>query len=317
MEVEEPEAVVNKCVVQSLVVVVIVVGLGFLVVAVGVENAEVFAAAVSRVLGWIYTFCWSASFYPQLISNYRRRSTRGQAIGYPTNNVIGFFSYLIYTSTLLYSPVIRDQYAARNPVSPNPTVRFNDFAFTVHALILSLFTYSQFWPRIWGFKVSKSQRLGKTVFGICCGCILSLVVVLVVVVFHGGYDPSTWAWLDLIYTFSYVKLVVTIVKYIPQAWVNYKRKSTVGWEINPMLLDLAGGILSIMQLVIDSSFQGDWSGITGNPVKFGLGNITIIFDLILIVQHYILYRIPTHDKMEEVIDHRTPLLPDRERIRRY
>lgn len=116
-----------------------------------------------------------------------------------------------------------------------------------------------------------------------------------------------------IYTFSYVKLVVTIVKYIPQAWVNYKRQSTVGWDITQILFDLAGGVLSIMQLVIDSSFQDDWSGITGNPVKFGLGNITIIFDLILVVQHYYFYPSRAHDKADNVVDHTTPLLPDHER----
>lgn len=77
---------------------------------------------------------------------------------------------------------------------------------------------------------------------------------------------------------------------MPQAWLNYKRKSTVGWSIGQILLDLAGGVLSLVQLVIDSSFQNDWSGITGNPVKLLLGNITIISDLIFIVQHYILYR---------------------------
>lgn len=55
-------------------------------------------------------------------------------------------------------------------------------------------------------------------------------------------------------------------------------------------MDLLGGVLSIAQLVIDSSMQKDWSGLTGNPVKFGLGNISIIFDLVFITQHYILYR---------------------------
>lgn len=93
-----------------------------------------------------------------------------------------------------------------------------------------------------------------------------------------------------IYAVSYVKLVVTVVKYIPQAWLNYKRKSTSGWSIDQILLDFAGGVLSISQLLIDSSLQGDWSGLTGNPVKFGLGNISIIFDIIFMTQHYVLYR---------------------------
>lgn len=81
-----------------------------------------------------------------------------------------------------------------------------------------------------------------------------------------------------------------VLKYIPQAWVNYKRKSTAGWSIYTILLDFSGGWLSLAQLVIDSALQNDWTGITGNPVKFGLGNITIIFDLIFFIQHYVLYR---------------------------
>lgn len=86
-----------------------------------------------------------------------------------------------------------------------------------------------------------------------------------------------------------MKLVVTVVKYMPQAWANYKRKSTEGWSIGQVNLDLIGGILSILQLVIDSSLQDDWSGITGNPVKLGLGNVSIFFDLIFIIQRYVLY----------------------------
>lgn len=93
-----------------------------------------------------------------------------------------------------------------------------------------------------------------------------------------------------IYTLSYVKLVITVVKYVPQAWVNYKRKSTVAWSIVQILLDLTGGILSLVQLILDSSFQSDWSGVTGNPIKFLLSNVTIFFDLVFVVQHYVLYR---------------------------
>lgn len=57
-----------------------------------------------------------------------------------------------------------------------------------------------------------------------------------------------------------------------------------------ILLDFAGGILSVVQLLIDSYLQGDWSGITGNPVKLALGNFSVFFDIIFIVQHYCLYR---------------------------
>ena len=93
-----------------------------------------------------------------------------------------------------------------------------------------------------------------------------------------------------VYAVGYVKLFITIVKYIPQAWTNYQRKSTVGWSIEQILMDMLGGVLSIAQLVIDSSLQKDWSGVTGNPVKLGLGNVSIVFDVIFMTQHYVLYR---------------------------
>ena len=89
---------------------------------------------------------------------------------------------------------------------------------------------------------------------------------------------------------GYAKLAITVVKYIPQAWTNYQRKSTEGWSISQILLDVTGGVLSIAQLVIDSSLQQDWSGITGNPVKLGLGNVSILFDCVFMIQHYWLYR---------------------------
>ena len=84
------------------------------------------------------------------------------------------------------------------------------------------------------------------------------------------------------------------------------------------LLDFSGGLLSLLQLVIDSALQADWSGLTGNPIKFGLANISLLFDIVFILQHYVLYGPvkeqpgeqevlvdPSHGLREE----RDPLLP--------
>ena len=134
--------------------------------------------------------------------------------------------------------------------------------------------------------------------GIAVGCVIGVVWVVGLVLAkggEGGRDPFRWAWIDVvssgdissscgrnkrclhtadisdgtikIYAVGYVKLVITMVKYIPQAWTNYKRQSTVGWSITQILMDVVGGVLSIVQLLIDSSLQNDWSGLTGNPVR--------------------------------------------------
>lgn len=76
---------------------------------------------------------------------------------------------------------------------------------------------------------------------------------------------------------------------MPQVLTNHRNRSTEGWSIAQILLDVVGGVLSILQLGIDSYLQGDWSGLTGNPTKLALGNISIFFDVIFMVQHYLMF----------------------------
>ena len=41
---------------------------------------------------------------------------------------------------------------------------------------------------------------------------------------------------------------------------------------------------------MDAACQDDWSAVTGDPVKFGLGFASMVFDVIFMVQHFCLYR---------------------------
>ena len=160
-----------------------------------------FARALSRILGWIYTLSWSLSFYPQPIHNYQRRTTQGLAFDFPTANVLGFTSYTTFTAAFLFSPLVRSQYAYRNPKSPIPTVQYNDFAFAVHGLVLCLITYSQFWPAVWGFKVEAWQKASAPLLGICSGGIFAVIIIALIVLFnakgHGSY-LNGWAWIDVV-----------------------------------------------------------------------------------------------------------------------
>ena len=145
--------------------------------------------------------CWSLSFYPQPFLNYKRRSTDGLAVDFSLLNLLGFLSYMVFCVAFLYSSTIRAQYAHRHPASPEPTVRFNDLAFAVHALFMCLITYSQFFSNLWGFEVRKLQRSSRTVLGILWGCIIGVAIVAGVVRFYGddeGYDPTSWACIDIV-----------------------------------------------------------------------------------------------------------------------
>jgi cystinosin len=257
--------------------------------------------AISSLCGWVYFICWSASFYPQPTLNFRRGTTSGTTIDFPLINVLGFAAYLASNLAFYYSPLIRAQYAARNH-GLTPTVQFNDVVFAAHALLMCFVILSQYVPRVWGFPRTAGNRPSRPILGLGAGCIVAVGVVTCIVLadprrsdtgyyYDGdGGGEVAWNWLDVVYAVSYVKLVVTVVKYSPQMVWNYRNKSTRGWSIEGMTFDFAGGVLSIVQLAIDSYLQGDWSGITGNPVKLGLGNVSMIYDLIFFTQHWVLYR---------------------------
>lgn len=275
-----------------------------------------FAKAISRLLGWIYTASWSLSFYPQPLLNIRRRSTTGTTPSFPFINTLGFVAYVASTLAFYASPLIRHQYAVRNPSAPYPTVQTNDVVFALHAVVLSAITWSMFAPKIWGFEQGAAQRVGTIIWGIAIGCILVVIVLTIFVASNpgAGYDAEGWAWIDVIYAVSYLKLLITVIKYMPQVYTNYRRKSTVGWSIEQIMLDLVGGVLSVMQLVIDSLLEGDWSGVTGNPVKLGLGYVSVIFDVIFVLQRYVFYRQPAKGVIDgEAEDgERSRLLGERE-----
>ncbi|KAJ1855284.1 hypothetical protein LPJ76_003409, partial [Coemansia sp. RSA 638] len=87
----------------------------------------------------------------------------------------------------------------------------------------------------------------------------------------------------------YYKLGCSMIKYVPQAWLNYERKSTIGWSIHNIMLDFTGGTLSFAQLILDAVRSGNVTEALGNPVKFGMGLASIGFDLVFMAQHFVLY----------------------------
>ena len=50
---------------------------------------------------------------------------------------------------------------------------------------------------------------------------------------------------------GWCKVFISLIKYMPQVYRNYIRKSTVGWSICNVLCDFTGGSLSFAQNVID------------------------------------------------------------------
>ncbi|XP_076162915.1 lysosomal cystine transporter cystinosin isoform X2 [Ptiloglossa arizonensis] len=233
---------------------------------------------ISTVVGWIYFLAWSVSFYPQIYSNYKRKSVIGLNFDYLSLNLIGFIMYALFNCGLFWIPEIELEYFWRYPKGLNP-VQVNDIFFSLHAVFATVITIIQCFIYETGTqRVSTTARVIHGIFAIIV--ILSLILATVKVL----------AWLDFLYYCSYIKLCITLIKYVPQAFYNYKRKSTVGWSIGNIFLDFTGGILSMLQMILNAYNYDDWESIFGDPTKFGLGFFSVAFDIFFIIQHYILYR---------------------------
>lgn len=193
---------------------------------------------------------------------------------------IGFSCLSVYCIAMYYVDSVRDDYKDHYNGN-NPKVTLNDVCFAVHAL---LFTFVQIGQM--SYYNGLTQLPSKL-------CLIGASVVILIIIFYlllALYvDSSVFIMLYWLNFISYVKIAITMVKYIPQVLLNYQRKSTVGWSITACLLDLIGSVMSMLQLFLDCNDTNDWSGIVGDIVKFLLGLLSLGFDVIFIVQHYVLY----------------------------
>lgn len=230
---------------------------------------------LSWVFGWTYFLSWSISFYPQVLLNHKRKSTSGLSPDFCFLNVLGFLAYSVYNSSLYSEGRLLSEFMSRNPYSLKP-VQLNDLIFSIHALVLSIITFLQvlLYDGLPKFKTTTK--------------ILFLILLCYFLIFSVQTSYSR-DFLSLVYLISYIKLAVSVYKYIPQAYDNYLRKSTTGWSIQNVLLDFSGGIFSLLQMAVYSHNFNVYS--IGNPIKFGLGLLSIAFDGLFMFQHYILYSV--------------------------
>jgi cystinosin len=259
--------------------------------------------AVSWLIGWLYFAAWSLSFYPQLVLNHRRRSTEGLSYNFVWLNLLGFGCYSVFNLALFCSSSVQESYK-RAHGGKTSLVRANDVFFAVHATSVTGATLVQMY--CFGFKRSPGRQVWFSVLAFIAIALLIAGGYLVGVLAHGDpeWDVSGgsnfWNMLSWLYFVSYIKLCISFFKYLPQVWLNYTLKSTRGWSLINVCLDLTGGLLSFLQLFIDASLDGDWKGSFGDPVKLGLSLLSLLFDAIFLVQHYVLYKdAPDHNVSED------------------
>lgn len=230
-----------------------------------------------EALGWFAFVCWSISFWPQVILNFRRKSVVGLNFDFVLLNWTKHTSYLIYNASLFFSSTIQQQYRDKYGQKEMIPVAANDVAFSVHAVLLTAVSL---------FQIAIYDRGNQKVSKIACG-IVTVAWTTAVVCFFIALHNHHWLWLLSIFTI--IQVSMTVVKYIPQAVMNFMRKSTDGWSIWNILLDFSGGVANYAQMAMQSIDQGSWVNFYGNIGKLLLSLVSIFFDILFIIQHYVLY----------------------------
>jgi cystinosin len=214
---------------------------------------------------------WSVSFYGQIWTNYKLQSVQGFSLEYQIFNQTGYICYFVYTTTGYF---FSEEYTGR--------VDLNDVLFAYHALFAVIVTSLQccYYPRK-GNQVSLWAVLLN-------GGIWVSVLLLFTLLQTDTLRPSQY--LNLVSYLGYVKLAISFMKYTPPAVMNCRRGSTKGWSIFNILLDLVGGICLILQVVLELLLGEISLGHGLNVAKTILAVLTIVYDSIFIIQHYVLFR---------------------------
>lgn len=170
------------------------------------------------------------------------------------------------------------EYFSRYPKGLNP-VQINDIFFSLHAVFATVVTVGQcfiyeviecdlnrvvntkryiFYSEIYIVEfcfffltLQRGTQRVSTTARIIHGIFASFTLISLILSL-----AKTIQWLDFLYHCSYVKLSITLIKYVPQAFYNYRRKSTVGWSIGNIFLDFTGGILSMLQMILNAYNYG-------------------------------------------------------------
>ena len=252
---------------------------------------------ISSAIGYTYFIAWSISFYPQIITNHKLKSTKGLSNDFTIINHVGYICYTLYTTSMFFNSTIQEQFYKRHGGGQDEenaeeiTVQSNDVAFAIHALILS-FVWILQTHLYGGFERKHLLGLSKPIRYLLFGILATCNICAICILFNVNLIDSTdqLEWLDLIYLLSYIKVIISISKYIPQVILNYKRKTTVGYTVWNVILDLIGGTLSLLQLVFDcldmQQQQNDTANfiscIAGNFAKFGLAFVSIFFSVSIV-----------------------------------
>jgi len=166
------------------------------------------------------------------------KSVAGFSLEFAAMNPNGFFFYSVYSVA-----------GAVDPFLGTGAVKPNDLTFALHAFALSTVQFTQI------FMYERGKQGNVNLFIVLFLVVINLTSLTTYIYEISGHPINNLHW-DTFLVMGYCKCAISLVKYMPQVYLNYARKSTVGWSLANVLLDLTGGLLSLAQMWIDARCLG-------------------------------------------------------------
>lgn len=239
-----------------------------------------FLYLVKDGLGLFYFLAWSATFYPQIFLNYRRKSTTGLSHDFMYMSWIGFIAYSSFTVGGYFSTAVHKDYVQTRGAPP--PIEFADVAFATHALVLATLLCIQILAYPPGLRIRRFVAIG------CAATVGGIVIAL------GGATLGFFSWVRVMEGLGAIKVVTSIFKHFPQAISNYRRRSCSGFSFTMIALDVAGSLGSFTQQGVRCLIEGSWAPFTSNLSKLALSIESFLFDMFFLAQ-FLVYRDKSND----------------------
>ena len=225
---------------------------------------------LNSLCGWIYAAAFLGGYFFISFEIYQKKTSAGLSWNYFVLSLLGYLYYLFYFFWGMES----------QSSDIASSIHFQDFLFIICSVLWHGIVYFQM--RM--YPGCSENRVSWVYAGLCALSFGSIFIVYAIT----GDAVETMTFMGTL------KTIFSVYMLIPQAILNWKRKSTYGWSVLNCILDVFAGLFSIVQVMID--YWGLDLPVTQrgprdlNIAKLSLGLVCVVFDILFIYQHFYLYR---------------------------
>jgi len=193
-------------------------------------------------------------YWSSCLPNHLTLSAVGLSADFTWINPLGFLALTIWSFGIYFSPIAREEYRLRHEGN-NPQVSKSDLAFALHGFLLSsaqfimVYYYTYFYRRtktpIFSINQSSGEEdpllperedpdLAITSQPTTPSLIFKFLIALAWVAAIGGgafAKIGNFTFLDWLYLISTIKLIISIIKFVPQVLLNWRLKSSEGFSV--------------------------------------------------------------------------------------